>query len=65
MSDYKFDSRLERAATLPAHYYIDPAVLQSEQRSVVHFFPALWNRRHATTFTSSVECQPAARHGGV
>ena len=34
MTDYKFDSRLERAATLPARYYIDPAVLQGEQHNV-------------------------------
>ena len=34
MNDYRFEPRLERAATLPSRYYTDPAVLQSEQRDV-------------------------------
>ena len=34
MNEYRFDSRLERASTLPARYYSDPSVLQSEHRNL-------------------------------
>src|SRR5437764_1891522 len=34
MTEYKFDPRLERAPTLPSHYYSDAAVLAGEQRNI-------------------------------
>ena len=63
VTDYKFDSRLERAATLPARYYIDPAVLQSEQRNV---FARTWQlvgradqvRAAGDFFTTSLAGEP-------
>jgi choline monooxygenase len=33
-SDYKFTADLSRASTIPARWYVDPAVLEAEQRSV-------------------------------
>ena len=34
MTDYRFDSRLAFARTIPSRYYFDPAVLEAENRNV-------------------------------
>jgi choline monooxygenase len=63
MNDYRFDSRLERAATIPSRYYIDPAVLQHEHRSL---FARTWQlvgradqvRDAGAFFTASIAGEP-------
>jgi choline monooxygenase len=63
MTDYKFEPRLERATTLPAYYYTDPAVLESERRNV---FARSWQlvgraeqvRAPGEYFTASLAGEP-------
>ncbi|MEK6375027.1 MAG: aromatic ring-hydroxylating dioxygenase subunit alpha [Acidobacteriota bacterium] len=63
MNDYRFDSNLARAATIPSRYYVDPAVLQSEHRSL---FARTWQlagraeqvRGAGAFFTTSVAGEP-------
>lgn len=63
MNEYRFDSNLARAATIPARYYVDPAVLQNEQRSL---FARTWQlagraeqvRDPGAFFTASIAGEP-------
>jgi len=63
MTDYRFDTDLARAATLPSRYYFDPAVLAGEQRNV---FARTWQlagraeqvREAGSYFTASIGGEP-------
>ena len=63
MNDYRFDTRLARASTLPSRYYVDPAVLAAEERSV---FAKTWQlagraeqvREPGSYFTANVGGEP-------
>ncbi len=63
MKDYRFDTSLGRASTLPSRYYIDPAVLATEHRNV---FGRTWQllgraeqvREPGSYFTASLAGEP-------
>jgi choline monooxygenase len=63
MTEFQFEPRLERASTLPARYYNDPAVLEAEQRNV---FARTWQlvgrgeqvRGAGDYFTASLAGEP-------
>ncbi len=63
MNDYRLESQLPRASTLPSSYYIDPAVLAAEERRV---FGTTWQlagrleqvREAGSYFTATVGSEP-------